>query len=173
MPKNDTFVKKSTHPIIRITFIASSNAFWWPFQCLFARSIWAPPLLDRYYGQTCALIFLCKKISGLSLFDTYYCLFIWISSSENFKLCILKKHIIKGVSKLRKKQVWHNVSLTLNLFLKLFLLTSSPWKWVTNCVLEWMRLNFYDNHGLEPKMTNTKHYYRQCSQRKMLYTLSE
>ena len=74
---------------------------------------------------------------------------------------------------IKKKQVWHNVSLTLNLFLELFLLTSSPWKLVTNYVLEWMRLNFYDNHGLEPKMTNTKHYYRQCSQRKMLFTLCE
>ena len=126
MPKNDTFVEKSTHPIIRITFIASSNAFWWPFQCLFTRSIWAPPLLDRYYGQTCALIFLCKKISGLSLFDTYYCLFIWIWSSENFKLCILKKHITKA----RKNKFGINVERILQHFsltlLSTYVFTLSP-----------------------------------------------
>ena len=34
---------------------------------------------------------------------------------------------------------------------------SSPWKSVTNYVLEWIGLNFYDYDGLLPKMTHTKH----------------
>ena len=46
----------------------------------------------------------------------YYCLFIWIWSSENFKLCILKKHIIKGVSKLRKNKFGINVERILQHF---------------------------------------------------------
>ena len=34
---------------------------------------------------------------------------------------------------------------------------SSPGKLITNYVLEWMGLNFYDYDGLQPKMTHTKH----------------
>ena len=142
-----------------ITFIASSNAFWWPFQCLFARSIWAPPLLDRYYGQTCALIFFERKFLTWAYLIL---LFVYLNLIfRKLQIMYFEETHNQRSFQIKKKQVWHNVSLTLNLFLKLFLLTSSPWKWVTNCVLEWMRLNFYDNHGLEPKMTNTKHYYRQ------------
>ena len=33
-----------------------------------------------------------------------------------------------------------------------FFFVSSPWKLVTNYVLEWMGLNFYYNDGLQPKM---------------------
>ena len=39
---------------------------------------------------------------------------------------------------------------------------SSPWKLVTNYVLEWMGLNFYDYDGLQPKTTPPKHISRQC-----------
>ena len=35
---------------------------------------------------------------------------------------------------------------------KNFFFASSPWKLVTNYVLEWMGLNFYYNDGLQPKM---------------------
>ena len=40
---------------------------------------------------------------------------------------------------------------------------SSPWKLVTNYILEWMGLNFYDYDGLQPKITPPKHFSRQCS----------
>ena len=40
---------------------------------------------------------------------------------------------------------------------------SSPWKLVTNYVLEWMGLNFYDYDGLQPKITPPKHFSRQCT----------
>jgi hypothetical protein len=33
---------------------------------------------------------------------------------------------------------------------------------VTNYVLEWMGLNFYDYDGLQPKMTHTKHSWGEC-----------
>ena len=39
---------------------------------------------------------------------------------------------------------------------------SSPWKLVTNYVLEWMGLKFYDYDGLQPKTTPPKHFSRQC-----------
>ena len=39
---------------------------------------------------------------------------------------------------------------------------SSPWKLVTNYVLEWMGLNLYDYDGLQPKMTHTKHSWGEC-----------
>ena len=42
------------------------------------------------------------------------------------------------------------------------LFASSPWKLVTNFVLEWMGLNFYDYDGLQPKITTPKHFRRQC-----------
>ena len=48
-------------------------------------------------------------------------------------------------------------------FKKKLKFASSPWKLVTNYVLEWMGLNFYDCPGLQSKMTHTKHYYRQTS----------
>ena len=39
----------------------------------------------------------------------------------------------------------------------------SPWKLVTNYVLEWMGLNFYAYDGLQPKTTPPKHFSRQCT----------
>ena len=38
-------------------------------------------------------------------------------------------------------------------FSKFFYFASSPWKLVTNYVLEWMGLNFYYYDGLQPKMS--------------------
>ena len=35
-------------------------------------------------------------------------------------------------------------------------------KIVTNYVLEWMELKFYDYDGLQPKMTHTKHSWGEC-----------
>ena len=65
------------YPPYYITFIASSNAFWWPFQCLFTRSIWAPPLIDRYYGlwniyeaYMFAYFFSKKNLAWAGLFNT-------------------------------------------------------------------------------------------------------
>ena len=40
---------------------------------------------------------------------------------------------------------------------------SSPWKLVTNYVLEWMGLNFYDYNGIQPKLSPPKHFSRQCT----------
>ena len=40
---------------------------------------------------------------------------------------------------------------------------SSPWKSVTNFVVEWMELIFYDYDGLQPKTTPPKNISRQCS----------
>ena len=39
----------------------------------------------------------------------------------------------------------------------LIFFASSQWNSVTNHVLEWIGLNFYDYDGLQPKMTHTKH----------------
>ena len=45
-------------------------------------------------------------------------------------------------------------SAILNFFFeKKFFFASSPWKLVTNRVLEWMGLNFYHYDGLQPKMS--------------------
>jgi hypothetical protein len=38
----------------------------------------------------------------------------------------------------------------------------SLWKLVTHYVLEWMGLKFYDNDGLQPKISPPKHFSRQC-----------
>ena len=43
---------------------------------------------------------------------------------------------------------------------------SSPWKLVTNYVLEWMGVNFYDYDDLQPKITPPKHFSRQCNEPK-------
>ena len=40
---------------------------------------------------------------------------------------------------------------------------SSPWKLITNYVLEWMELNFYDENGLQAKITPPKHFSRLCT----------
>ena len=44
-----------------------------------------------------------------------------------------------------------NLSL-FELAILIFFFASSPWKLVTNYVLEWMGLNFYYYDGLQPKM---------------------
>ena len=43
-------------------------------------------------------------------------------------------------------------SAILILFSKKKFFASSPWKLVTNYVLEWMRLNFYYYDGLQPEI---------------------
>ena len=43
-----------------------------------------------------------------------------------------------------------------------FFFDSSPLKLVTNYVLEWMGVNFYDYDVLQPKITPPKHFSRQC-----------
>ena len=52
---------------------------------------------------------------------------------------------------------------TIHFFFKKNFFASSSWKLVTNYVLEWMGLNFYDYDGLQPKTTPPKHISRQCS----------
>ena len=44
-----------------------------------------------------------------------------------------------------------------------FFFASSPWKLVTNYVLEWMEVNFYDYDNLQPKITPPRHFSRQCT----------
>ena len=46
---------------------------------------------------------------------------------------------------------------------KKFFFASSLWKLVTNYVLEWMGLNFYDYDGIQPKLSPPKHFSRQCN----------
>ena len=48
---------------------------------------------------------------------------------------------------------------------KKFFFASSLWKLVTNYVLEWMGLNFYDYDGIQPKLSPPKHFSRQCTWR--------
>ena len=43
-------------------------------------------------------------------------------------------------------------------FSKKIKIASSPWKLVTDYVLEWMGVNFYDYDNLQPKITPPKHF---------------
>ena len=56
----------------------------------------------------------------------------------------------------------------LNIFFKK---TSSPWKLVTNYVLEWMGLNFYYYDGLQPEMSVGIINEHECSWDKVPFTV--
>ena len=61
------------------------------------------------------------------------------------------KKILK-IGNLKKTQFFWVAILNFFFFKKKKYFASSPWKLVTNYVLEWMGLNFYYYDGLQPKM---------------------
>ena len=79
----------------------------------------------------------------------------------------LNSTIPRSIHKIFTLKYWKVAILKNDLFLSWpfwFFFASSTWKLVTNYVLEWMGLNFYDYDGIQPKLSPPKYFSRQCTQ---------